>query len=276
VPTTFIEVHPNAGETFFGGLPAARSQLSRLPSTVLPYGAESDDDTQSFQAHALAVPLASTVLSSLPCSSSWRDTTCFEAMSEHLGANWSTGAADQLQPNFLAWKANPLACLLTGAGSSAGGGVGGSIGGNGAMCSVPMSLERYPPSAHFACNGWGVFYPRVGIYNGVSQTAGALMVAARLKSLATEVFQSTPSSPAEKWQMIVPQPSACFREGENVLSLETAKHAIEVGRLGAAPLKGYLFTTWQPVSCCKEMSEVPAAQAALAAIKAACRAGGGL
>ena len=144
------------------------------------------------------------------------------------------------------------------------------------MCSVPMSLETYPPSAHFACNGWGVFYPRVGAYNGVSQTAGALMVAARIKSLASEVFQSTRSSPSEKWQMIAPQASACFREGENVLPLETFKRATELGRVSSGRLKGYLFAIWQPVSCCRDLSEVPSSQAILAALKAVCQAGGGL
>lgn len=276
VPTSFVEVHPNAGETFFGSLPAARGQLSGLSGAAAPYGAEDDRETQSFQAHTLSIPLASTVLSTLPCSSSWRDTTCFEAMSEHLGAKWTTGSADGIQPNFLMWMSNPKACLMAGALASIGGGLGGSAVGGGTMCSVPMSLERYPPSAHFACNGWGVFYPRVGVYNGGSQTAGALMVAARMKSLAAEVFQATPSSPAEKWQMIVPQASACFREGENVLPLETFKYATEIGRLGGAPPKGYLFAIWQPTSCCKELTEVPTAEAALAAIRAACQGRGGL
>jgi len=276
VPSSFVEVHPNPGETFFGDLPAARGQLSSLAATALPYGAEGDTDTQSFQAHTLAIPLASTVMGQLPCSSQFRDTTCFESMSEHLGPKWTTGAADQFQPNFLAWMASPKACLMAGAAMSIAGGDPGSFGGSGTMCSVPMSMERYPPSAHFACNGWGVFYPRVGVYSGPSQTAGALMVAARMKSIASEVFQSTPSSPGDKWQMITPQSSSCFREGENVLPLETFKRATEYRRLAGAPPKGFLFAIWQPVSCCKEYSEVPTSQAVLAAIKAACQAGGGL
>jgi hypothetical protein len=269
-----VEVHPNAGETFFSALPAARGQLSALPAAAVPYGAEADNDTQSFQAHTLAIPLASTVMSQLPCSSSFNDTTCFEAMSEHLGTNWTTGAADQYQPNFLAWMAAPKPCLLVGAATSISGGVGGSFGGGNASCSVANAMQRYPPSAHFACNGWGVFYPRTGVYNGVSQTAGALMVAARLKSIASEVFQSTKSSSGEKWQMILPQASGCFREGENVLPLETFRRATEIGRLSGGPTKGHLFAIWQSVSCCKEMSEIPTSQAVLAAIQAACQAGG--
>lgn len=276
VPTSFVEVHPNAGETFFGGLPAARAQLSSLPNNRLPYGAEADNDTQSFQARTLSIPLASTVLGRLPCGTSASETTCFEAMSEHLGTNWTTGVPDQQQPQFLAWMASPKACLLAGAATSITGGIGGTFGGGNAMCSVPMSLSYYPPSAHFACNGWGVFYPRVGVYNGPSQTAGALMVAARIKSLASEVFQSTPSSPSEKWQTISPQASACFLEGENILPLETFKRATELGRLGGGPLKGHLFAIWQPASCCRELSEIPSSAAILAALKAACAAGGDL
>lgn len=276
VPTSFVEVQPNAGETFFTALPAARTQIASLPGRGLPFGVEADTDTHSFHSHSLAIPLTSAVMSQMPCGSAMRESTCFEAMSEHLGTNWATGAADLAQPNFLAWLASPKACLVAGAAGSLTGGLSSSIGGGGAMCSVPITIPRYPPSAHFACNGWGVFYPRVGSYNGVSQTAAALMVAARLKSLASEVFQSTPSSAGEKWQMIIPQPSACFREGENIFALETYKRATELARLGAAPGKGYLFAIWQPVSCCKDISDIPSSQAVLGAITAACQAGGSL
>lgn len=274
IPTSFIEVHPNPGETFFGGLPAARRQLSRLGVRGTPYGAEGDDDTQSFQAHTLSIPLASTVMQGLPCSSTWRDSTCFEAMSEHLEPSWSTGSGDKLQPSFLAWIANPKACLIAGAARSMSGGGPTSYNPGSPMCSVPTPLSQYPPSSHEACNGWGTFYPRGGTYSGPSQTAGALMVASRIKSLASEVFQSTPTVPGEKWQMITPQSSACFREGENIAPLETFKRATEFRRLAGAPPKGYLFAIWQPVSCCKEMDQVPASQALLTAMKAACQGGG--
>jgi hypothetical protein len=277
VPTSFVEVHPNPGETFFGDLPAARGQLSSLSATLLPYGAEADSDTQSFHAHTLSIPLASLVMGLLPCRLQPRETTCFEAMSEHLGTLWTTGAADQFQPNFLAWMATPKACLLVGAAKSLAGGEVGVFSSGSPMCSVPMGvIPRFPPSAHFACNGWGVFYPRTGVCSGPSQTAGALMVASRIKSLASEVFHSTPSFPDEKWQMITPQSSACFREGENVLPLETFKRATEIRRLAGAPPTGHLFAIWQRVSCCSEVIEVASGQAVLAAIKASCAAGGDL
>ena len=276
VPSTFIEVHPNPGETFFADLPAARGQLSSLAPVKVPYGAESDSDTQSFHAHTLAIPLASTVMDLMPCNVRMRETTCFEAMSEHLGLLWTTGAGDLYQPNFLAWMASPKACLIAGAAKSIAGGETGNFSPGSTICSVPTVLPRFPPSSHFACNGWGVFYPRTGVCSGPSQTAGALMVASRIKSLASEVFQSTPTFPDEKWQMITPQSSACFREGENVLPLETFKRATEIRRLAGAPPKGHLFAVWQRVSCCKEYTSVPAARAALAAMKASCMAGGGL
>lgn len=275
IPTSFVEVHPNPGETFFSELPAARAQLSTLaPIQRIPFGAEADDDTQSFQAHTLAIPMASTIMQGLPCGASFRDKTCFESMSEHLGPNWSTGASDKLQPNFLAWLASPKACLLAGAARSIAG-----IGptdykpGKG-TCSVPIPLPQFPPSSHEACNGWGTFYPRTGSYTGPSQTAGALMVAVRMKSLASEVFESTPTVPGEKWQMITPQSSSCFREGENLAPLETFKRATELGRLAGNARKGFLFAVWQPVSCCRDLGYVPASQAVLTAIKAACAGGG--
>ncbi len=100
------------------------------------------------------------------------------------------------------------------------------------------------------------------------------MIASRMKSLAADVFDSTPSHPGEKWQMISPQSSACFREGENMSFLEMFKHATELRRLGGGPPKGYLFAVWKPVSCCRDLGNVPAAQAVLAAMKATCQGGG--
>lgn len=274
IPTSFVEVHPNPGETFFNDLPAARAQITSLgPIARVPFGAEADDDTQSFQVHTLAVPLASTIMRGLPCGAGFRDKTCFESMSEHLGTNWSTGAGDKLQPNFLAWLASPRACLVAGAARSVAGGGSTDYKPGKGTCSVPMPLPGFPPSSHEACNGWGTFYPRTGSYSGPSQTAGAMMTAVRMKSLASEVFQSTPTVPGEKWQLITPQSSSCFKEGENLAPLETFKRASELGRLSGRPRKGFLFTVWQPVSCCRDLTSVPTSQAVLSAIKAVCTGG---
>jgi len=274
VPDTFLEVSGDARSTKFRGLPGVEMQLSSLTSLRLPYGTEGDSFA-AFQARTLAVPFASTVFESMPCSNGNQDTTCFGAMSEHLGLKWSTGSADLRQPSFLAWAANPKACLLYGAAKSIAGGAEAALGGGNASCSSSKEwLTQYPPSAHSACNGWGIFYPRIGMYAGPSQTTAALMIAARMKSLSTEVFQSASSSPDEKWQMILPSSSKCFREGQNVGFLETPFLVNDRDRLRGR-LKDYLFVTWRRVTCCKEYTDVPVAAAAIAAMQAACQGLGG-
>ena len=112
------------------------------------------------------------------------------------------------------------------------------------------------------------------MYDGPSQTTAALMIAARMKSLSTEVFQSASSSPDEKWQMILPSSSQCFREGQNVGFLETPFLVNDRERLRGR-LKDYLFVTWRRVTCCKEYTDVPVAAAVLAAMRTACQGLGG-
>ena len=276
VPQTFIEVFPNPKSSYFGDLPGAAAQLATLGAMPIPFGAEADDDTQSFHAHALGVPLTTIPFSTLPCGGARMDQLCFDGMSEHLGSHWSTGNADLLQPNFLAWSLSPKGCLLKGAATSISGEPELGMGG-GAGCSIPMGwLPKFPPSSHSACTGWGTFYPRSGIYHGPSQTTGALMVASRMKSLSGEVFHATPSSTDEMWQMITPQSSSCFREGQNVGILDVFKNVREIGRLTSGKLTGYLFTVWSKVSCCRDLAEVPAAYVAIAAMTVACQGLGAL
>ncbi len=275
VPDTFVEVTDEPGSTKFTGLPGVETQLASGGMTKLPFGTEGGD-FNAFHAHTLPVPFSSIALSAMPCGGGSPDTTCFGGMSEHLGANWTTGAADIMQPNFLAWSASPKGCLMYGAARSVAGGGEGSSGSVGASCSVPIGwLTQYPPSTHSACNGWGSFYPRIGIYEGPSQTIAALMVGARLKSIAGDVFRSNSTSPMEKWQMIYPSASSCFREGQNVGLLEVPLMANDRGRM-AGRLKDYLFVTWKRVSCCKEVHEVPIGSALLASLRAACQGLGGL
>jgi len=139
------------------------------------------------------------------------------------------------------------------------------------MCSFDVpSLGIFPPSSHSVCNGWGVFYPRYGTYSGPASMAGALMVASRIKSLSAEVLHTMPNSPDEKWQMIYPQSSSCFREGQNIGLLESIKNARETMRLANGKLKGYLFVIWSKTMACKDMPMVAQAAAASAAIPAAC------
>jgi hypothetical protein len=270
VPQTFIEVMPDPKSSYFGVLPGAAVQLGGVGE--LPYGQEADEDTQSYQAHVINVPLAEIPFSLLSCGGVRVDKFCFDAMSEHLGQNWNTGSADSLQPQFLAWSLSPKACLLKGAATSFIGGSTGAPHPGSPICSFPMSfLPKYPPSPHEACNGWGTFYPRMGTAHGPSNTIGALMVASRMKSLASEVFNAAPSSPDELWQMISPQSSSCFREGQNIGLLETVKNVRELGRLKTGKLKGHLFVVWSKVSCCRDFAEVPIVYAEVEAMSIACQ-----
>ena len=276
VPQTFVEVMPEPKTTFFGNMPGAAAQLAGLGAKPVPYGVEGDDDTQAFHAHVSSVPLTMIPFQTLPCGGGTIDRLCFEGMSEHLGSNWTTGSADLLQPNFLAWSLSPKGCLIKGALASAGGESGGGGSGAASSCSVPMAwLPKYPPSTHSACTGWGTFYPRSGVYNGPSQTTGALMVAARMKSLSSEVFHATPGSADEFWQMIYPQSSSCFREGQNVGILDAVKNVREIGRLTSGRITGYLFVVWSRVSCCRDLAEIPTAHIAIEAMNAVCQGWGG-
>lgn len=269
VPQSFIEVWPEPRTSYFGGIPGAGLQLAKI--IPRPYGAEGDDDTQSYQARAIAVPLAGLVFQTMPAGGTRNEKMCFDGMSEHFGSHWDTGKADLLQPTFLAWSAAPKACLLKGAATSVGGDGGSDVAPDSAMCSFPLpKLDVFPPSKHPVCNGWGVFFPRYGTYTGPASMTGALMIASRIKSLSSEVLKTMPASPDEKWQMIYPQSSSCFREGQNVGVLESVKNARETMRLANGKLKGYLFVVWKRTWTCKEMPTALQAKAAALAIPAAC------
>lgn len=269
VPQTFIEVWPETRVSYFSAVPGAAAQLAKV--VPQPFGAEGDDDTQSFQARTIAVPLASLIFKLMPAGGTRMEKMCFDGMSEHFGDHWNTGKADALQPLFLAWGAAPKLCLMKGAATSVAGDGGSGFASDSAMCSFQVpKISTFPPSTHPACNGWGTFYPRYGTYTGPASLAGALMVASRIKSLGSEVLHSLPSSPDEKWQMIYPQSTSCFREGQNVGLLETIKGARETMRLANGKLKGYLFVVWSRTSTCKEMPTAVQAKAAALAIPAAC------
>ncbi len=270
VPQTFIEVWPDPKTSYFSGIPGAAAQLSKaLP---IPFGAEGDEGTQSFQARTIVVPLAGLTFQTMPAGGTRMEKVCFDGMSEHFGRHWNTGKNDMLQPLFLAWGAAPKACLLKGAVTSVTGEGGGNPASDSAMCSfrVPQNLQMFPPSSHSVCNGWGVFYPRYGTYSGPASMTGALMIASRIKSLSAEILHSMPNSPDEKWQMIYPQSSSCFREGQNIGILETIKNSRETLRLANGKLKGYLFVVWSKTATCKDLPAAVQAKAASLAIPAAC------
>lgn len=271
VPQTFIEVWPNSKDSFFTMHPAQIQLKAHIGSQLIPFGTDDELDGYSFQAHAIAVPLANEIFKPLPCQGTRMDKPCFDALSEDMGDNWSTGKADALQPNFLAWSLSPKACIIKGAVQSAVGEVVPSLGFDVGGCSTPLgAIPIYPPSTREACNGWGTFYPRSGHYQGGSRSGAALMIASRLKSLGTEMLHTVPGDPDEVWQMIYPQSSSCFKEGKNLGSLELLEGMREESRLGGKP-NGYLFVVWKKVSCCQDIPMVAEAAASLAAIAIACQ-----
>lgn len=121
------------------------------------------------------------------------------------------------------------------------------------------------------CTPWGVMFPRYGTITGGSEIVGALAIAERIKSLAVEVLHSMPASPDEKWQLISPNASMCFREFEHVPSLETLKLVNNRNRAMGRDLNGNLVATWKRVSCVRELLEVPFYVAQLALLQSLCR-----
>ena len=270
VPSYYIEVVANPAETYFAALPAAASQLASI-NDRLPVGTEEDHGSYSYHAHSLTVPSVS-VFNALPCGGVPIETACLGAMSEHLGRKWKTGEADAWQPQHLLWVASPKSCLVSGAATSAAGGSPPSGYPHYPSCSFDRSsVARYGPSLEPACNGWGVFYPRNQTTVASDQTTAALMIAARFKSLSSEVFNSMPSGGDEKYQMIYPQPTLCFRQGENIARLRL-KMVNEAGRGINTFSKNYLFAIWRKVQCTKDIYHKLSTPLTVSAIKTACRA----
>lgn len=271
VPTTFLEVVSNAKESFFSDFPGAAIQLSTTTSRP-PFGAEEDMGAYSFQAHALTVPFVSIPYATLTCGGTPIDKFCFSAMSEHLGQNWTTGLADKMQPKFLAWSLSPKACLLKGAASSFAGGSTPSGYPNAGLCSFDHSwMTVFPPSEQPVCTGWGIHFPRSGTVTSSDQTTASLVIASRINSLGAEVFQSVEIASDEKWSMLYPQASTCFREGENNAALRM-KQVNELGRLTNGKPKNYLYVKWKKVSCKRDWPAVPAIYVGLEVAKAVCEA----
>lgn len=269
VPSTFVEVVSGGKESFFMGIPPAAAQLAAHVD-VLPFGAEDDNGSFSYQAHAITVPFVSIPFAPLHCGEIPIDRHCFGAMSEHIGVQWRNGSADALQPKFLAWSASPKACLLAGAATSLTGTFGApSV--DAKLCSFDKSfLTKFPPSAAPVCTGWGIHFPRTGTVPSSDQVTASLVIASRIKTLGSEVFQSVPSSLQEKWSMVYPSKSACFREGENI-ALLSLKNVNETGRITSGIPKSYLYASWQKVTCKRDWAEVPAMQAGIQLAKSICQ-----
>lgn len=246
-PRHFIEVVGGYKKTYFRSLPFVGSQLSfsRLPGLT---GVDNDSGSFSFNAHVIRIPFANGVFAGLPCSKPPPDLFCLSVASEHLGLNWRTGSADLWQPKFQAWSVSPKACLLKGAATSIHGSYLGGVGQDVGTCSLPIDwLPKYPPSNQPVCTGWGVHFPRSGTVTSSDATTASLVVASRIKSLGSEVFQSVRSAHHETWQMIYPHASAGFKEGQNIAFLR-ARQVHEAGRLRGRT-QGYLYAIWEPTRC---------------------------
>lgn len=269
VPQYFIEVVGNPGESFFKGLPGTSLQLGTLLKRV-PFASEGDNGSFSFHAHTINVPFAAWGMNELPCRGAAYDRFCFSSMSEHLGRLWHTGEGDLLQPSYLAWSAAPKACLIKGAVSSAATSsrpTGRPAFGN---CSFNRSwMKRFPPSNQPICTGWGIQFPRYGTVTSSDQTTASLTIASRMRSLGSEVFQNVSTFPGEKWQMIYPQSSSCFREGHNI-GITRAKQVSEWGRIFNGKPRNYLYVVWKPVGCTRDIPWIAATHAWLGVLQGVC------
>lgn len=268
VPKYFIEVVNNAKETFFGDLPGVKTQLHQTRAS-LPFAAEDDHDSYSFQAHTISIPFSQWVLAELPCGGSAADTFCFSSMSEHYGSHWSSGSGDLFQPKFLAWSVSPKACLVAGAATSVIGERLVPTGSDAPMCSFPLGwLTRYPPSLQPVCTGWGIHFPRSGAVVSSDPTTASLVIASRIRSLGAEILHGISISNDEKWQMMLPQKSGFFREGENIGMLGL-KSVGEMGRT-TGNFRNYLYGIWQKQSCTKDIAWVVSTKVWIQGLKAAC------
>ncbi len=269
LPFQYLEVRPDSS-SLFRGLPGAELQLASVSDGILESGGIGDSGGYFYNARTLTIPFVSLSLGRLPCGGAPTDKMCFDAVSEHLGRNWKMPIGDHLQPKFLVWQAaGPKLCHLKGAASSATGSPAPYNPGS-PMCSVPLEfVTKYPPTPEPVCTGWGQLIPRTGFVDGVSTINASLLAGARFRSLAGEIFRSSPSSPDEKWQMIYPNSSGAFRRGQN-LSWVAINQANERGRVGFGKERGYLYAIWKKVSCCRDYTSAVELAAVVAYSKAIC------
>lgn len=272
VPISFIEVTSRPKQSFFSDLPIASSQLSSLKEKWFSSGSV-EMDNRFYHARVIPVPFVNTVYSGMPCGTNAVDRLCFEAMSEHVSTQWKTGSGDVNDPQFKLWALSPKACYIAGAASaSTTGRINKGTPAGGGTCSYPVPPSTvFPPVTSEICGGWGILLPRTGFIESNSSVGGALLAAERIRSIANEVYHSTPINADEKWQMIFPQSSTCFREGQSVGKLETLNGVNEIGRMTKLNQDSWLFVVWKRVSCCSESTSIPQAEFAKAVMKTMCQ-----
>lgn len=267
-PKYFIEVVSNPKETFFSGVPFIKNQLAWAGHHG-PQGVDDDNGSYSFHAHVIRMPYSDLAMKGLPCGGGVSFLPCFSVMSEHLTPHWHTGSADLWQPKHLAWSLSPKACLISGALPGTNGWAGG-VGGDSNMCSFPMGwMPIYPPSKQPVCTGWGIHFPRTGTVTSSDRTTASLVIASRIKSIGAEVLGSISIAGDEKWQMVIPQMSSTFREGQN-LGFLRMKDVSERGRLGGNP-SNYLYAIWQKKSCKNEIPLIWSSKLWIRTLKSVCR-----
>lgn len=268
---SLVEVTTAPRQSFFMGMPGAALQLGAAVESVAGFGGE-QMGSYFFHARVIQAPLSYMAYQGMACGGSKAEKVCFDAMSEHV-ESWKTGVADLTQPTFLAWKAAIPACFKKGMVNAATTGdvlTGFSPGS--ASCGFPLAgLNMFPPTTADICGGWGVLMPRTGFVESSSSMGAALLAAKRIKSIASEVYKTMPSGPDEKWSLVYPNSSSCFREGKSLGEIEVIKGANEMGRLSGKNHQTYLFAIWKRVSCCKDMDSIATTEAAKAALTSMCQ-----
>tara|TARA_B100000609_G_scaffold179920_1_gene160067 strand:+ start:19131 stop:22106 length:2976 start_codon:yes stop_codon:yes gene_type:complete len=270
-PQSFIEVTTAPQKSFFMGMPGAALQLGSAIESVTGFGGE-EMGSYFFQARVIQVPLSAVAYQGMACGGNQMEKMCFDAISEHI-ESWRTGVADLKQPLFLAWKAAIPACFKKGMVSAAAtGDVPAAFGPGSPGCGFPLKgLNMFPPTTADICGGWGVLLPRTGFVESSSTMGAALLAAKRIKSIASEVYKTMPSSPDEKWSLVYPNSSSCFREGKSLGEIEVIKQGNERGRLLGKDHQTFLFAIWKRVSCCKDVQSVATTEASKVALVSMCQ-----
>ncbi len=265
IPYAFVEVVANPKKTFFSGYSFQNIKETRGAGNI-------SDNGFFYTARTITIPYSYYTLNNMACGGARMEKYCYDIKSGDLGNNWLTGKADMNQLQFKAWTSSPNSCLQVGAVSGAAGNFGG-IGAGLPSCSFKTKMDKYPPSQHPQCTGWGFHFPRVGYDNNPQSTISALNVGARILSLGKEVMMTLKGGPLEKWQMIYPQKSSCFKEGKNPGILELGKAVNDAKRTKGKMDQDYLFVVWKQVSCCKEYTTLVSHNIVKAALMGVCQGG---
>lgn len=269
-PQTFIEVTTEANKSFFSDLPVASQQLGLNFLGKLNHGAD-DMGGYFYHARVLQVPLSSLGYQGFACGGNSTEKMCFDAISEQV-ESWKTGSADLFQPPFLLWNVAIPACYKKSMTQSLTGDLPNAPTPSTLSCGFPLrSIKVFPPSRQDQCTGWGALFPRTGFVESSSSVGAALLAAKRIRSIASDVYRSTPMNPDEKWSMVYPNTSSCFREGKNLGEVEVIKNGNETGRLLKTNQQSFIFAVWKKMSCCKDLSSIAETLASKVALKAICQ-----